>query len=331
MLQSFRRSGVQAITISQSNDNADKVIPNFIYNRFDLWTGHEDCTHETYNLTDGINNFYVQVLYDKETAELGLWMSNVPAVYVKELAHYIFSTHKEIQQIKFEKCLEKLGTCDKFNHLRIELPSSIEEFNQRLTHKFKYNMRREKKLLESEAGPLKIKEYSAENFPDDLFTSYFKLKANTHKRDYHMTFEQYIDTYHVSNAYVVRGGNGEIISLVLSCEQCPIAYIENLTYDAKYSKCSPGKMIYHYFLEALIRKGIKEIYLSGGNYEYKRHYGSIEEFRYTGIIHRHFHIRILFILKRELRRIFFEVLIPIAKKIFPAKVVKFFKVLMLGE
>ena len=253
------------------------------------------------------------MLYKNDAATLGLWLSRIPIEHARELAKYIFRTHKEIQHIKFQRCFTEIKMCSKVNHFRIEFPSSIQEFNHRLTHKFKYNMRRERKLLEAEAGPLKFEEYSAENFPDDLFTSYFRLKADTHKHDYHMTSRQYIDKYHVSNAYAIRSGNGEIISVVLSCEQCPVAYIENLTYDTRYSKYSPGKMIYHYFLEALIRKGIKELYLSGGNYEYKRHYGSIEEFVYSGVIHRRFHRRLLHAFKL------------LMKKIIPAKCIRYIK------
>ena len=250
------------------------------------------------------------MLYENDTATLGLWLSRIPIEHARELVHYIFRTHKDIQQINFRVCFTDIIMCRK------ELPSSIEEFNQRLTRKFKYNMKREKKLLEAEAGPLTVEEYSAENFPDDLFTSYFRLKAGTHKRNYNMTSRQYIDKFHVSDAYVIRGGNSEIISLVLSCEQCPAAYIENLTYDMKYSKYSPGKMIYHYFLEALIRKGVKELYLGGGkgkNYEYKRHYGSIEDFVYSGVIHRHFHRRLLYRLKL------------MTKKIIPAGFIRYIK------
>ena len=306
IVQAFRRSGVQAISISQSNENADKVNPNFIYNRFDLWTGHEGCTHETLCITDGTNEFYVQVLYENDTAELGLWLSKIPGEYAKELSRYIFRKHREVKRIKFQRCFTDISVSNKTNHFRIEIPASIEELNQRLTHKFKYNMRRERKMLEAEAGSLTFEEYEAGKFPDDLFTSYFRLKEQTHGRSYHMTGKEYTGTYHVSNAYVIRGGKGEIISLVLSCEQCPVTYIENLTYDTKYSKYSPGKMIYHYFLEALIRKGTKELYLSGGkgkNYEYKRHYGSIEEFVYSGVIHRHLHMRILFALKVMIKRL----------------------------
>ena len=50
----------------------------------------------------------------------------------------------------------------------------------------------------------------------------------------------------------------------------------------KYAKYSLGKMAL-----SLVRNKKPEIFLKSGDYEYKRHYGSIEEFAYSEVIYRH--------------------------------------------
>ena len=72
----------------------------------------------------------------------------------------------------------------------------------------------------------------------------------------------------------------------MSCEQCPIVYIENLTYDLQYSKYSCGQILYDIYLTQLIIKGYKELYLAGGDLAYKKRYGSIEEAIFNGIVFR---------------------------------------------
>ena len=189
--------------------------------------------------------------------------------------------------VNFKFCRNKPCVCHRVNHFRIEIPQSVEDLNSRLSRRFRYNLRHEKKLLTEAVGAITFEEYNVQNFPDDLMTEYFRLKKITHNRDYHMTAQEYIDCYHVSNAYVLRKiDDGQIISMVLSCEQCPTAYIENITYDTAYAKYSPGIMVYTYFLEALIRKKYPEVFLMGGKLEYKRYYGSIEDNLYTGKIYR---------------------------------------------
>lgn len=275
------------ITIAVENDKSHLVKPNFIYNRFDLWTGLRDFCTETLHVTYKDYDCYVQVLYRSDSADLGLWLSDIPAEAVEFVARYIFREHSNVSRVTYDFCMNKPAFGGKCNHFRIELPDSIEELNGRISSKFRYNLKRERKMLEKAAGTLSFEEYEAHDFPDDLMTEYFRMKAITHGKDYHMTGSEYIDAYHISHAYVIRrSGSREIVSIVLSCEQCPAAYIENLTYSTEYAKYSPGKMAYHYFLESLIRKRKTELFLRDGNHEYKRHYGSIEETAYSGVIYR---------------------------------------------
>lgn len=74
--------------------------------------------------------------------------------------------------------------------------------------------------------------------------------------------------------------------MILSCEQCPVVYIENLTYDTNYAKYSLGQILYDIYLKKLVEKGKKEIFLLGGDYDYKRRYHSVEETTYNDAVYR---------------------------------------------
>lgn len=77
-----------------------------------------------------------------------------------------------------------------------------------------------------------------------------------------------------------------LAAMMFSCEQCPIVYLENFSFDIQYSRYSPGQQIYEHVMTRLIEKQFKSVYLAGGNYDYKRYYGSIEEKLYDGLIFR---------------------------------------------
>lgn len=85
-----------------------------------------------------------------------------------------------------------------------------------------------------------------------------------------------------------------------SCEQCSCVYVENLTYNEQYSKYSCGKALYDIFLARMIEKGKKEIFLGGGNLEYKKKYGSVEETVYHCVVFRNAVIKFSYISKRKL-------------------------------
>ena len=77
-----------------------------------------------------------------------------------------------------------------------------------------------------------------------------------------------------------------VAAMILTCEQCPIAYLENLTYDLTFSRYSPGLIAYEMVMERLISKGKKVFYLGGGNYDYKKKNDSIETIVTEGKIYR---------------------------------------------
>ena len=241
------------------------------------------------------SSFYVEVLYSNDTAEIGTWLMDIPANVVRAVVRYIFKHHQQIRYIRYRRSYVPLGMYSPIDHRRIKLPSSSDELNARLSSKTRYNMKRERKMLESEIDSLTFDEYEADKLPDNVFKFYMTIKEKSEQR-HGRTFQtygsksaaEYIESSHVSNVYVMRSlKTGAIVSMVLSCEQCTIPYMHNLAYDVRLSKYSPGKMIYNHYLCELIKKGKTEIFLGGGYYDYKKHYESIEASAFRGVIYRY--------------------------------------------
>ena len=269
----------------------------------DLWDVDYECSRETLHINSGDKDYYVQAIYHDKTAELGLALSDMPKREIMSVVRHIFKCHRETMSVEISNCLTKLPMSRVRTYFRIELPDSVEGLQQRMSRKHRYNLKRESKILDEAEGPVIFEEYTAGNFPQDIFTDFNKLKQATFPTKYgayHMPDERgYIDKMRlVSNIYVMRNSrNGEIISMVLSCEQTQYASLQNLTYDTKYAQYSPGKMLFHHYIEELTRKRKRELRMGFGTYKYKMHYGCITHPVYFTVFYRHFYQRAAYVLK----------------------------------
>lgn len=267
---------------------AQIINPDTIQNRYDLsekdyYVFLFQYEGKEYALTGALNG---------QRLNIGLWLVPLPNAILKQIFSDIFLQLRVVKQIRYQHSYSELGEqVQKGNHFKIVLPQTIKELQLRLSSKHRYNLRREKNIIENEIGRVEFIEFNL-NIPDEIVNRFFEFKYNTHRFDYNLTARQYLDAYHVTDAYVLRAGD-KILSIVFSCEQCAYTYIENLTYDSFYSKYSPGQVLYNYYLERLVEKGRKVLFLSGGELAYKRRYGSIEEVTYEGIVfkNKYWHFR----------------------------------------
>ena len=248
-------------------------------------------TSETLHAKCGDDDYYLQVLYDSDTALLGIWMSRIPRRILLEAVSYVFRTHGEVRRISYRYSLEPLGVWSRVNHFRIVLPESQDKLLAEMPKHERQNLNSRLRKLHKE-GNITFHEYQANwNNPDTLeaFNKYFEFKNITHNRKYNLTASQYIQKYQVSNIYVLRC-NDDVVAVRLSCEQCPVAGGENISYSRDYAKFYPGIIIQYNFLAELVRKGKTELFLGGSHYtgqqKYKQHFNSIEETAYEGIIYR---------------------------------------------
>ena len=260
------------------------VFPDFIYNRFDLWNNSSGCQVCLWCCESVNNKFYFETFQTGNKLYLGIWLMPITKQELKEIIREVFRSENTVNEIYYNNgYLKAYGKYVVGNHFKICLPGSIEELEQRLSKKGRYNLRREKRLLEKDFLQYSIVNISATaESADALWEKYFYYKYITHSTDYKMTKKEYCDKYHVTDIYALLIGQDEhCAAIVLSCEQCRTAYIDNITFDLGMAKYSPGQVLYDEYLKCLIRKGVRCIYLLGGDYGYKRRYGSIEETVYN--------------------------------------------------
>lgn len=261
------------------NKHISEINPNFIYNRFDLF-----CDNFVVLKAEREEEKHILEarLYDKY-AELGIWKMQISSALLNEISYYLFQKYPNIGYTKFFFCNTN-GKYKEVQHFSINFPDSIESFLQRRSSKSRHRLNKQRHQAEREIGPISFQEYKREDCPEEIIRYYNLWKERTHHIG-KIEAESYFQKYHVSNIYVLYFG-GNLAAIMFSCEQCPIVYLENFSFDIQYSRYSPGQQIYEHVMTRLIEKQIKSVFLAGGNYDYKRYYGSIAEKLYDGLIFR---------------------------------------------
>lgn len=257
--------------IEQVNSNVDfsKITPDFIYNRVDLFCENYIVLH-----VQNDKDYYLEVQLFDNHAELGIWMMEISGHEFDEISKFIFNKYEGIEYISFYNAItDRLYKAEK--HYHIHLQTTVEELRGRVSSKSRNTMNRKRKKAEVDYGAISLIEYEGDEITDDIVNIYFNMKERTHHIRYNLTCQGYLDKYHVSNVYILYFGKF-VAAIILTCEQCPIVYLENLTYDVNFSRFSPGLLAYEMVLEKLILKGKNCFYLGGGDYDYKKKYNSIE-------------------------------------------------------
>jgi hypothetical protein len=255
------------------------ISPDFIYNRFDLFCDNYIILMAEY----GQEKHVVEVRIFNNYAELGVWKMHISNELLKEISDFLFHKYSHIGYVKFFFC-KTTGNYKEVKHFSIDFPDSTDVFLQRRSSKSRHRLNKQRHQAEREVGPITYKEFKKENCPDDIIKYYNIWKKRTHNIG-EIEAQSYFQKFHVSDIYVLYLGNN-IAAMMFSCEQCPIAYLENFSFDIQYSRYSPGQQIYEYVMTRLIDKKFKRVFLAGGDYDYKRYYGSIEEKLYDGLIFR---------------------------------------------
>lgn len=259
---------------------------NFIYNRFDLWmpTRHFD----TWRYETEDQRIYFQVSIVERTAYLGIWLMEITDGTLKNIIFKIFHEYSNVEKIEYVYSVACIGgNYSEHNSYQIDLPDQTDEIDKRLSSKGRYNMKRQLRLFEEQYGEIEFRWCEARDAAADwIWDAYFSLKKESHGTLYNMSPDDYCDRYHVTDIYYLQVGKDKVVSMILSCEQCNIVYIENLAYDKAFSKFSPGQLLYNWYLKELVRKKKTAIYLGGGNYEYKERYDSKKTTVYDGTVYR---------------------------------------------
>ena len=296
------------IRISKTTASTDyeKVCPSIIYNRFDLF-----CDADQFEAVKINNNGVEKVIEYKitnEEAELGIWLTQISTAELEKLIGYIQKKHPNVKKILYKNGILPYGKSKIHNNYRIIFPETAEEMKKRISSQSWHKMRRRNRRASEVYGEMSLVEYNRDNIPLEIVEAFFEYKLETRKRIYNMTAEEYLDRYHVTDCYVVMFGD-TIGAMHFCCEQCPMVYGENHSYNPELKEYSLGKFIFTHSLIRMVEKGHTEIFLGGGDFEYKTHYSSIEETLYDCEI----------TIKREGKK---QKVKRVLKKILPSKVIK---------
>ncbi len=255
---------------------------DLIYNRFDL-IYVEDVERYLYRYED--REFAIYVHYRKDKATLNIWGKQFPQSIFENVIDDIFKYHPEISCIDIKRAKNNYyNMLYEGNDILLSLPETVEQLLNRINTKSRCTLRRYKRRCEEKCGKLEVVLYNF-NIPDEIVNQYFTWKRTTHGTDYHMSPKEYLQNYYVTDGILLKAG-GRNIAVLFFCQVNHTAYLENLSYDTKMEKFSPGFLVYELFLEELIKRRCTHLYLGGGEYEYKRRFGAQVSAAYSGVIYR---------------------------------------------
>ena len=254
---------------------------DLIYNRFDL-IYKDDYERFSYDCEG--RKYIIDAHYEGKKAVLNTWGKQFPQHIAETAANEIFQKHHEIRYIAFNRAGNNYRKLlDRKNDIRIPIPKTNVELLARLKPKHRYNLRRSRRRLEEACGELTTVIYE-KKIPDEIVHMYFEWKKITHKIQYGITPEEYLRKYYVTHAMVLRAGE-TVVGVAFYCVVNKIVYLENFSYDIKWEKFSAGYLTYEALLEELIKMQCAFLYLGGGEYMYKKHFGAEENTVYSGAVY----------------------------------------------
>ena len=249
-------------------------------------TKHIDYALDRYDLIYDSENYcakiiannrvdYLPVHIDGDKAVVGVWLNPIPREGFLNAVQVIFDHFENIQQIEYLNMIY----CPLLDHgwmhydgyvpLYSECGSTIDE---RTSANNRYNMRREARLATEAFGSVDVQNVPFNSLTNEDIDRFYEMKYATHQ----ITREQYdITKKPITDAYVLRTGDGIMRAIFLSSEQDKIAYGETTAYDSTLKKFSFGKMIYHNYLNMAEKKGLLGVAMGGSRLDYKMHYGCL--------------------------------------------------------
>lgn len=255
---------------------------NLIYNRFDLIYGND---YRNLDVSFQNSEYHIAMHQERNKAILNLWGRELPQYVFEKVVDKVFQSSSDIRYIEIIQGGNNYnGYLCQGTDVRVILPETKEELLQRLKAKHQYNLKRQMRMIEERYGRVSGTVYTSD-IPDDIVNRYFEWKKESHGIDYGLSPREYLDKYHVTDALLVKA-HEKPIGIVFYCLVEDTAYLENFSYNDELIHYSPGYLSYVLFLEELIRRKCKLLYLGGGDYGYKRRFGAEERVAYNGSIYR---------------------------------------------
>ncbi len=264
-------------------DKIKKVEPNIKFNRPDIRFkkdfGLLEIDYEN-------NKKYISYHIDGHSCYLGLYMVEIPQYVFDEILKFLHKNQR-VYQFHIVQSVNYAKGFKERMHWLLKLPKTWEEYDNQFSAKTKYNRRRSVKKL-NETFNCKFEYIQEKDINEKLIARFFELKRSQMGSNAYSDMnnpKEYINDFNkLTDAYVLYI-NEEIASIVLySIIDKHVAYCHNMTYDMSYSKYNIGNTLYYYSIKDLINRGIRKIYLGGGDYDYKRNSKATKTKTYLGNI-----------------------------------------------
>lgn len=282
------KNKMKNISIKLVNDNeklekVKLVEPDIKQNRLDIRYNND---FELLEVSYEELTKYVAFHMDGNVCTLGLYMVEIPQSVFEKILEFI-NKNKKAYRFHIVQTQNYLKGFKKKVNWVLTLPNTFEEYEQKFSAKTRYNRRRYKRMLE-ENYKCEWKYFSENEINKEMISAFFELKKAKEKDKAYADLvnpEEYINNYNkLTDAYILYI-NGQIASIVLySIINPKVAFCHNMAFDMKYSKFNIGNELYYYSIKDLIVRGIKKIYLGGGNYAYKKNSKASKFQSYTGDI-----------------------------------------------
>lgn len=255
---------------------------NLIYNRFDLI--YKDGNH-TVSYCDSDTEYCLDIHTEGANAKINIWGKPLPQKIFDNAIKDIF-TNRQVCAIELTRCGNPYGDfLEEVNDIRVPLPEDFEELMNRAERRDRATIRRKLRWLDERIGNLKIDIYSGKKIPEHIVEIYFKWKKETHGTDYRLSAAEYLERYYVTDAMLMKAGDTEV-AVAFFCQTEDIVFFENFSYNTQLKEYSPGLLMYVKFMEELIKRKCRYLYLGGGSYIYKKRFGAESVPAYSGVIYR---------------------------------------------
>lgn len=255
---------------------------NLIYNRFDLI--YTEGNH-TLSLWGSDTGYCLDIHVEGVVAKLNIWGKPLPQDIFEKAVQHVFAD-KQICAIELTRCGNPYDDfLEETNDIRVPLPGDFDELMNRVERRDRATIRRKLRWLDERVGNLTIEIYSRHEIPEHIVQTYFKWKKETHGTDYKMSALEYLDRYYVTDAMFIKAGDSEV-AVAFFCQTEDIVFFENFSYNTELKQYSPGLLMYVKFMEELINRKCRYLYLGGGSYIYKKRFGAEASPAYSGTIYR---------------------------------------------
>lgn len=255
---------------------------NLIYNRFDLI--YKEGIH-TISLCNADIQYCLEMHVESEKAKLNIWGKPLPQDIFDQAVEKVF-TDRKICAIELTRCGNPYESfLEETNDIRVPLPGDFDGLMNRAERRDRATIRRKLRWLDERVGNLRIEVYQRNEIPEHIVGTYFKWKKETHGTDYGMSASEYLDTYYVTDAMLMKAGNTDV-AVAFFCQTEDIVFFENFSYNTELKEYSPGLLMYVKFMEELIKRKCRYLYLGGGSYIYKKRFGAESSPAYSGTIYR---------------------------------------------